>query len=135
MTTIAKPKIRTYSELCKLKTYGDRLEYLSLGGNNHESPRYMSNPFYKSRIWRLVREEVIRRDAGCDMGLIGNYINGPLFVHHMNPLTPKDLEDITDDMVSPEYLITVSEQTHNLIHYGKNLDPLPERRPGDTKLW
>lgn len=132
MTTMTD--ILTYSELIKLGTFGDRLDYLKLWDKPHVSPRYMSNPFYRSRAWRLVREEVIRRDAGCDLGILGAYIDGPIFVHHMNPLGPEDIEDWQDYMIDPEYLITVSEETHNKIHY-KRIDDYVERKPGDTKLW
>lgn len=129
-------KLRTYSELIKLPTYGDRLAYVSLSGTTHQAAHQISNPFYKSRAWRLVREEVIRRDAGCDLGVLGEYIDGPIFVHHMNPLEPKDIDNWDDYMINPEFLITVSEETHNKIHYLKNEGPeIVERKPGDTKLW
>ena len=133
MTTMTN--ILTYSELCKRKTFGDRLQYLQLSGRKHESPRFMSNPFYKSRMWLAIRDEVIRRDAGCDLGILGEYITGPIFVHHMNPLTQFDMEDWNDDMINPEYLICVSEETHNKIHYSQKQMDLVERKPGDTKLW
>lgn len=132
---IMMTKLRTYSELIQFDGYGDRLNYLSLVGEENKSPRYMSNPFYKSRAWRLVRQEVIRRDLGCDLGVFGNDINGPIFVHHMNPLTEANVEEWDDDMINPEYLISVSEDTHNKIHYAKENGVYVERKPGDTKLW
>lgn len=134
MLTIMTTRL-TYTELCKRKTFGDRFAYVSLAGKQHESPRFMSNPFYKSRAWLLIRQEVIRRDAGCDLGVLGVYIDGPIFVHHMNPLTKFDVEDWNDDMLNPEYLICVSEDTHNKIHYAKEQGVYIPREPGDTKLW
>lgn len=133
MTTMTD--ILTYSELIKRKSFGDRLQYLKLNGVSHESPRYMSNPFYKSKMWLLARDAVIRRDAGCDLGVLGVNIDGPIFVHHMNPLQPSDLEEWSNDMIDPEFLICVSEETHNIIHYSKKLIEWKERKPGDTKLW
>lgn len=128
------PKLLTYSELIKRKTWGDRLDYLKLWDKPHTSPRAISNSFYKSRWWMLARKEVLLRDLRCDLGVIGMFINDGIIIHHMNPLQPEDIDNWTDDMVDPEYLITVSYQTHNQIHY-KTIEPLPERRPGDTKLW
>lgn len=127
-------KIRTYSELMQLSTYGDRLNYLSLDGQEHESPRFMSNPFYKSRSWINVRKHVITRDLGCDLAIHGMYIDGRIIIHHMNPLVESDLEEWTPDMFDPEFLVCVSEDTHNKIHYGKKEISI-ERAPGDTKLW
>ena len=135
MTT--KTDLLTYSELITLPDYSERLRYLQLWNHPHQAAHAISNPFYKSRAWRMIREEVIRRDAGCDLGILGAYIDGPIFVHHMNPLEPKDIEDWSDYMIDPEYLITVSEETHNKIHYGKiHPEDIPiERSEGDTKLW
>lgn len=128
------PEILTYSELMKRKTYGDRLDYLKLWNKPHTSPRNISNAFYKSRAWLVVRHEVIMRDMRCDLGIPNMLIREKVIVHHMNPLQPEDIEDWREDMLDPEFLICVSESTHNKIHY-KVIEELPERRPGDTKLW
>ena len=149
------PKLLTYHELVKRENWGDRLDYLKLWDKPHTSPRAISNSFYKSRWWMLARKEVLLRDLRCDLGVVGMFINDTviqrvvwkdgkkvlvkvpvqgIIIHHMNPLQPEDFDNWTDDMVDPEYLITVSYQTHNQIHY-KTIEPLPERRPGDTKLW
>ena len=127
-------ELLTYTEMCKFKTYGDRLNYLTLWNKPHTSPRAISNAFYKSRFWMLARKEVIARDLGCDLGITGMYITGRLIVHHMNPLQREDIDNLDNDMIDPEYLICVSEETHNRIHY-KMPDPIVERKPGDTKLW
>ena len=128
------PEILTYTELLKRNTYGDRLDYLKLWNKPHTSPRNISNSFYKSRAWKLVRDEVMARDLRCDLGVTGMFIDGQIIVHHMNPLQPEDIEDWTEDMLDPEYLICVSEETHNRIHYNV-MEDIPERSPGDTKLW
>jgi hypothetical protein len=59
-------------------------------------------------------------------------------VHHMNPMSPEDLERGEGWVLDPEYLITTTHRTHNAIHYGDEslLPRMPvERRPGDTRLW
>lgn len=129
-------KLLTYSELTTYPSYADRLRYLKSIDLSHESPRGISNAFYKNRMWLLARKEVIARDYGMDLGIEGMFIDGRIIVHHMNPLTPEDLEDWNDAMYDPELLISVSEDTHNQIHYNKKVmnDPVV-RKPGDTRLW
>jgi len=81
---------------------------------------------------------VITRDLGCDMGVDGYEIHSGLYIHHMNPMTVEDIKLGNPDILDPEFLITVTHQTHNAIHYGdESLLPRPavERKPGDTKLW
>lgn len=124
-----------YSELISYKTYGDRLKYLQEKAINHESPRHMSNKFYKSPMWLHLRDQIIKRDLGCDIGVFGVYIDGPLLVHHIDPLTEQDISQLSSKCLSPENLITVSEMTHNKIHYAKQEENIKERKPGDTKLW
>lgn len=128
---------KSYSEVIKLETFEERLEYLRLTGVSVESPRDISPAFYKSRQWKLVREEVARRDLGCDLGVFGVYIYGPIYVHHINPLTQSDIDnDIYKKLYDPENLICTSLETHNIIHYRKKVEePYVERTPGDTKLW
>lgn len=130
-------KRKTYSELAKLESYFDRFSYLWLGDKELNSPRDISNPFYHSTDWKAVRGLVITRDLGSDMGLITEPIRDRILVHHMNPITRKDLEEFNANvLLDPENLITVSYATHNKIHYGKKtLEPFIERVPGDTKLW
>lgn len=134
--------IRTYSELCKLETFEDRFEYLSLKGVVGETTfgfeRHRNQKFYTSREWRLIRDEVLVRDLSCDLGVEGFDIFARPIIHHMNPMAPIDLRRGNEDILNPEYLITVTHRTHNAIHYGdKSLLALPfvERRPGDTRLW
>lgn len=85
-----------------------------------------------------VRDFVIVRDNGCDLGVPGYDIHSRLMVHHMNPIAPEDLELGEDWILDPEFLITTTHRTHNAIHYGDDsllVKPPVERRRGDTKLW
>lgn len=133
--------IRTYSDLLQLTTFEDRFEYLRLVGKvgfptfGHE--RWMNQHFYTSSEWRRIRNEVIARDNGFDLGVAGHPISGKIIVHHMCPLDPEKLEHSDETILSPEYLISCSIMTHNAIHFGDAApDHKPiERRPGDTLLW
>lgn len=134
--------IRTYSELRRLRSFEDRFDYLELHGQVGLSTfgfdRWMNQQFYTSHEWYRVRDEVIVRDHGCDLGVRGYEIHVGLLVHHMNPMTVNDIRDGEEWILDPEYLITTSHRTHNAIHYGnRNLLPrtVIERRPGDTNLW
>lgn len=133
---------RSYSELVKLPTFSERYNYLRLvgqvGSTTFGFDRYLNQSFYTSRDWRQVRHAVIARDAGCDLGLEGYEIFDRVYVHHMNPLTKKQVLAADENMFDPEYLISCTINTHNAIHYGdpNSLVRLPpERRPGDTTLW
>lgn len=134
--------IRTYTELCTLATFEERYRYLQLRGSvghptfAHE--RWMNQQFYTSRQWKDVRQEVIARDEGMDLGIPGYEIYDKIIVHHMNPMAPDDIEHSEGHILNPEYLICVTHKTHNAIHYGDEsllAQPLIERRPGDTRLW
>lgn len=133
---------RSYSELSGLQTFEDRFEYLKLSGVvagqtfGHE--RWMNQRFYTSYEWRKIRQYVIARDNGCDLGVDGYYIADKLYIHHMNPMSSEDLRHSSGANLDPEFLITVTHRTHNAIHYGSiNTLPrlTPERRPGDTVPW
>lgn len=128
---------KRYSEVIKLATFEERLEYLRLTGVSVESPRHISQAFYKSRMWKAVREEVAKRDLGCDLGVFGIYIYGPIYVHHINPLNQKDIDaNVYNKLYDPENLICTSLETHNIIHYRKEIETTyVDRSPGDTKLW
>lgn len=128
--------MRTYSELITIPSFSERLEYLKLLDNNALSPRHMSGEFYNSKTWKIVRKEIIKRDLGFDIGVFGVYIDGPMLVHHINPIDESDIIYQTSRLLDPENLITVSTNTHNLIHYNKKVkEKWVERTPGDTKLW
>lgn len=134
--------IRTYTELRRLATFEERYRYLALNGRVGDRTfgpdRYLNQMFYTSREWRQLRHRIIARDNGCDLGTPGFDIYRGLYIHHMNPMNVRDLKDGNLDILEPEFLICVSHQTHNAIHYGnQQITPrVPvERRPGDTKLW
>jgi 5-methylcytosine-specific restriction endonuclease McrA len=128
--------MKTYSELIQLDSFEERLAYLKLLDNNVTSPRHMSGSFYTSDIWKAVRQQIIDRDLGFDLGVFGVYIEGPMIVHHINPINENDIIYQTAKLLDPENLITTSGNTHNLIHYNKKEKEVwVERSPGDTKFW
>jgi hypothetical protein len=134
--------IKTYSQLKSYTTFEDRFEYLNLKGivgqETFGFERYMNQQFYRSKEWRDLRHHVIARDEGNDLGIPGYEIFDRPIVHHMNPMTPQDIIHGEEDILNPEYLILVTHQTHNAIHYGdasRLARPLVERHPGDTRLW
>ena len=135
-------RIRTYSELSQIPTFEERYEYLALRGVVGEPTfgydRWLNQAFYRSAEWRHIRNYVIYRDLGCDLGVEGYEIHDKVIIHHMNPMQQADLLHGNDDIVNLEYLISTTHKTHNAIHYG-DASLLPKqytpRRPGDTKLW
>ena len=135
--------IRTYTELSKLKTFEERFEYLRLDGQVGKETfgfdRIFNQKFYKSDEWRAIRDQVIIRDCGCDLGVLGHEIYGQrILIHHMNPISLEDLERRSEILMNPEYLITTIHNTHQAIHYGDEdlLIKLPrERTKNDTCPW
>ena len=134
--------IRRYTDLIQYDSFVERYRYLKLNGqvgiDTFGLDRYLNQTLYRSYKWRKVRNQIIMRDNGCDLGMDGFDIFGKIIVHHMNPLTLEQIEDDSDDIYNPEFLICVSHITHNAIHYGdENLLPqLPiERTANDTCLW
>jgi hypothetical protein len=135
-------KTRTYTELRRLETFEERYRYLELKGlvglKSFGFDRWMNQRFYKSEEWKSVRDHVIFRDNGCDLGILGYEIHSGLLVHHMNPISVNDIKHGEAWIVDPNFLITTSLQTHNAIHYGdESLLPRGpiERKSGDTTLW
>lgn len=136
--------IKTYSELITLPTFIDRFEYLKLGGIVGEETfgfdRYLNQTFYKTKEWLAVRDFVIVRDHGCDLGIADRQIpeGVKILVHHMNPITVDDILNRSKYLLDPEYLISTIKNTHDAIHYGdSNLlvsEPI-ERTPYDTCPW
>lgn len=114
--------IKRYSELIKFDTFEERFQYLRLDGIVGEDTfgfdRYLNQIFYRSQKWKRIRNEVIIRDCGCDLGVPGFEINGRVIIHHMNPISLKDIEKESEFLLDPEYLITTVHNTHNAIHYG-----------------
>ena len=135
-------KIRSYGELRRFHTFDERFDYLSLGGElgreTYGFDRYINQAFYKSREWAQIRDVVIVRDDGCDLGIPGREIFSQVYIHHMNPMTKQDIEVGNPDILDPRFLICVTHTTHTAIHYGRRATlptPYEERKPNDTKLW
>ena len=134
--------IRTYNELMLLPTFEERFEYLKLSGRVGEETfgfdRWLNQKFYRSAEWKHLRDQVIIRDNGCDLGVEGREIYGKILVHHMNPISKKDILERTDLLLNPMYLISVTKQTHDAIHYSDDSilmkDPIVRRR-NDTCPW
>ena len=135
--------IKTYSELVKLNSFEERYKYLKLEGKVGEDTfgfdRYLNQIFYKTDEWKSVRDYVISRDNGCDLGMPDREIKfGKILVHHMNPITKEDILNRSDMLLNPEYLITTTKNTHDAIHYGSDdllyQDPV-ERYENDTCPW
>lgn len=136
--------IRTYTELIQLPTFEERYNYLRLGGRVGEDTfgfdRYLNQLFYTSDEWRAIRDEVIIRDNGCDLGIPGRDIPEgiPILIHHMNPIAVRDILDRSNYLLNPEYLICTMKRTHDAIHYGNESSLLtipPERSKYDTCPW
>lgn len=135
--------IRTYSELSKLKTFRERYEYLKLGGIVGEDTfgfdRYLNQIFYTSKEWKQIRNFVITRDNGCDLGIPDHkIIDDLILVHHMNPITKDDIINKSEMLLNPEYLITTVKPTHDAIHYGDEsllVEDYIERSKNDTCPW
>lgn len=133
---------RSYSEMSQYQTFEERYRYLSLRARVADTTfgfdRYINQMFYRSTQWRHLRRDIIVRDQGCDLGVEGFEIFDKIIIHHMNPMTPNDITSGDDDILNPEFLICVSHNTHNAIHYGDESQlprVLEPRRPGDTLLW
>lgn len=114
--------IKSYSELKSLSTFEERYNYLRLRGNVGQDTfgfdRIFNQMFYRSREWKSIRNQVIIRDNGCDLGIEGYEIHERIIIHHMNPISLEDIQENTEFLMNPEYLITTTHQTHNAIHYG-----------------
>ena len=137
-----KMSIRTYSELIQYPTFEDRFKYLQLKGRIGEDTfgfdRYINQRFYRSKEWQRIRDQVILRDKGCDLGIHGRELYERIIIHHMNPISVEDIRDATDYLLNPEYLVCASHLTHNAIHYADEsilvAGPI-ERRKNDTCPW
>ena len=134
--------IRTYSELIAIPTFEERFKYLQLNGNVGDETfgydRMFNQRFYSSLEWKSLRDEIIFRDNGCDLGILDRRIMGKILIHHMNPIMLEDIQKSSEFLLNPEYLICTSFETHNAIHYGdENLlfkAPI-ERTKYDTCPW
>lgn len=135
-------RIRTYTELSRIETFADRYRYLALrgavGASTFGFDRHINQKFYTSHEWRSIRDAVIVRDQGCDLGVGGYEVHDKIIIHHMNPMTVDNIIHGEGHILDPEFLISTTHRTHNAIHYGDERllpRPLVDRMPGDTKLW
>lgn len=126
----------------RLVTFKERYDYLKLhgrvGAETFGYDRYINQRFYRSVEWKRVRDIVILRDNGCDLGIEGYDIHSRIYIHHMNPMSVDDIDQSNPEILDPEYLICVTFDTHQAIHFGDEslLPQLPvERTPGDTCPW
>lgn len=134
--------LRTYSELITLPTFKERFNYLRLDGRvgletfGHD--RYLNQILYNSPEWRNLRSRIVTRDCGRDLACEGYDIYGQVLVHHINPITVKDILDRNPMVFDPENLITTVHNTHNAIHYGDDslltTEPIT-RYKDDTCPW
>ena len=134
--------IRTYSELIQLPTFEERFKYLQLNGTVGKETfgydRYLNQLFYNSSHWRKRRDDIIKRDLGCDLAVVGFELQDRVYIHHMNPIRIDDLLEQSEYLMEPEYLICTSFNTHQAIHYGDEsllVGTLIERTPNDTCPW
>ena len=137
--------IKTYSQMLDYKTFEDRFEFLKntalIGEVTFGGRRWLNQDFYKSKEWRQIRRKVILRDNGCDLAMPDRPITREegLVIHHINPITEKDIYEMTPLLLDPDYLVCVSKTTHNAIHYGDSNLLMPstfiERAPFDTVPW
>jgi hypothetical protein len=132
----------SYTEAMTYSDYRDRFEYLRLSGSLGEETfgidRYLNQRFYRSSIWRQLRNHIIVRDHGCDMAHPDYEVPGKIIIHHINPIDMDDILYGSAKLTDPDNLIAVSHRTHNAIHFGDNnllAEEYEPRRPGDTKLW
>ena len=139
---LKRKTIRTYTELLTFNTFEERFEYLKLGGIVGEETfgfdRYLNQMFYRSKEWRSLRNKIIARDNGCDLAMRGYEMYERIYIHHMNPINADDIINRSEYVLNPDYLVCVSFDTHNAIHYGNEDILIPrfiERTPNDTCLW
>lgn len=112
---------KTYNELLAIPDFEERFQYLKLhgivGNQTFGHDRYLNQMLYKLREWKQVRDKVILRDNGCDLGCEGFEIYGKIIVHHINPITVEDIVERRPCVFDLNNLISTSHNTHNAIHY------------------
>lgn len=132
---------KTYTDLIKIDNYNDRLNYLrsnnKIGVQTFGASRIFNQMFYRSKEWKSIRDKVILRDMGCDLGIkelpiqdvykkvfdrkLRRYVDkkiNNIVIHHIESITLEDLENKDPKLFDMDNLITCSLETHNQIHYG-----------------
>lgn len=134
--------IKTYSEVVSIPDYLERFRYLQIGGKVGDSTfgydRYLNQTLYRTAEWKRFRREIIIRDKGCDLAHDDYELFNNILVHHINPISAKDIVRRDPKIFDPENVICVSHNTHNAIHYGDEsllmIGPI-ERTKNDTCPW
>lgn len=133
---------KSYSEMMSYPTYEERFKYLMLNGHPTDRlfgmDRYINQSFYHSKQWRQVRDAIIIRDCGCDLGDPDRPIAGRIYIHHINPLVLEDFDEGSNALIDPENLVCCSRGTHDALHYSDDCPvntAYKPRTPNDTKLW
>lgn len=141
ITEMSRMSIRRYSELIRIPTFSDRFTYASLqgkvGAETFAGRRLLNQDFYRSAEWRRAREVAIVRDLGCDLAHPDVPIAGKIIIHHLNPITLDDLSNL-ELILDPEFMVCVSLDTHNAIHYGSvaaQKEGYTPRSQNDTCPW
>lgn len=140
---VIKMMNRSYSELITIPTFKERFMYLKLNGvvgrETFGYDRYINQALYqRSADWKRIRDEIIVRDNGCDLGVEGYEIYDRVLIHHINPITLDDIVNCNPIVFDPENLICTTLNTHNAIHYGDEdllLTAPVERAKNDTCPW
>ena len=134
--------IKSYSELITLPTFEERFEYLRLNGTvgsetfGHD--RYLNQILYRSPEWKRFRHKIIIRDNGCDLACEGYEIYEKVLIHHINPITIKDILERNSMVFDPENAVCTVLNTHNAIHFGDEslITKAPiKRSKNDTCPW
>lgn len=134
--------IKSYTDLMKIEKFEDRVKYLMtrnvVGVDTYGHQRYLNQILYKTPEWKRVRRQIIIRDDGYDLAHRDWLIQGPIYVHHINPITAEDILERRFNVFDLENLISASFDTHNLIHYGDE-SQIPkdyvERKENDMCPW
>lgn len=133
---------RSYNKLIKLKTFIERYEYLKIRGIVGEETfgfdRYLNQILYSSNKWKKTRDSIIIRDNACDLAMDNYSITSRILIHHINPITVKDVELDRDILYDHDNLVCTSMLTHNSIHFGDKLTTINlsiDRKPNDTCPW
>ena len=133
--------MRTYNELSRITDFEERLKYAYIGGGVGDMTfgphRHLNQVLYTCPEWGSIRNKVILRDDGNDLGFEGRPIIRGIIVHHLEPITVEDVLNRADKVFDLDNLVCVSLQTHNFIHYGiqENRIPYKERTPNDQCPW
>lgn len=134
---------KTYSGALEYPSFAERFHYLRIGGKvgveTFGVNRFLNQKFYRTEEWKRFRNQIIIRDNGNDLGADGCPIEGKIYIHHIVPITMDDiLNRNLELLLNPDNAISCSFATHQAIHYGDDSIlqlEVPERKPGDTKLW